>query len=630
MEFDFVVRNKFVQRRIEQADGNRMSCHDRQGFHDVFFDVAVQFVQRGFTFFMAVADDHFTQQEQRLFAVFSIKHVFRTEKSDAGGAETHCLQGICRGFHIGANVHLFHLVHNFHQFAVRCVFIDVDRYQRQCTFVHEACGSVQADPVAFMQHLPVAGTEGAVFNIDLDVVAAHDAAFTPAARNECRVRGHTAFAGQNGFRSMHTFHVFRGSFVAYQDDRRFFLGKFDGSFGIEYDDAFGAAGAGRQAFGDRRSGSFRFRIEARQQQFDQLVRADAHDGGVFVDQAFFIHIHGHFNGRNAVALADAALEHIKCTAFDSKLDVLHVFVMLFEFAFVTVQFFVQVRHERTERGQVLALCVFGEIIDRRRRTDTRYHVFALCIYQVFAVKMVVAVARVAGECHTGSGVGTHVAEHHSLHVDGRTPVAGYFFNAAVFNGSFTVPAAEYGADTTPELVHGIFRETYSEHVFHRFFKHDDQCVEVFGSQIRVAGISVLFLDGFEFFFQDFPDTFSVFGVQAGGFFHHHVGIHHDEAAVCVVSKPFITGLGNEPLDRIVVEADIQHGIHHAGHGSAGARAYGQEQGIRSVAKGTTHQFFHFCQGAQGFLFEAEGISFTVVVEIGANFRGNCKTGRHRQ
>ena len=41
------------------------------------------------------------------------------------------------------------------------------------------------------------------------------------------------------------------------------------------------------------------------------------------------------------------------------------------------------------------------------------------------------------------------------------------------------------------------------------------------------------------------------------------------------------------LDGIVVEAEIEHGIHHAGHGGLGTGADGNEQRLHRVAKAAT-------------------------------------------
>ena len=46
---------------------------------------------------------------------------------------------------------------------------------------------------------------------------------------------------------------------------------------------------------------------------------------------------------------------------------------------------------------------------------------------------------------------------------------------------------------------------------------------------------------------------------------HHVGIHLDEAAVAIPSKARIARGAGKALHRLVIEAKVEHGVHHAGH-----------------------------------------------------------------
>ena len=55
--------------------------------------------------------------------------------------------------------------------------------------------------------------------------------------------------------------------------------------------------------------------------------------------------------------------------------------------------------------------------------------------------------------------------------------------------------------------------------------------------------------------------------------HHHVAVHLDEAAVAVVGEAAIAGLHAQRFDRLVVEAEVEDGVHHARHRVAGARAH---------------------------------------------------------
>src|SRR3546814_19284190 len=54
---------------------------------------------------------------------------------------------------------------------------------------------------------------------------------------------------------------------------------------------------------------------------------------------------------------------------------------------------------------------------------------------------------------------------------------------------------------------------------------------------------------------------------------HHVRIHLDETAIAVPGETGIARRRRKPLDRLVVEAQVQHRVHHAGHGYARAGAH---------------------------------------------------------
>ena len=65
---------------------------------------------------------------------------------------------------------------------------------------------------------------------------------------------------------------------------------------------------------------------------------------------------------------------------------------------------------------------------------------------------------------------------------------------------------------------------------------------------------------------------------------HHVGIHLDEAPVGIIGEAPVAGLLRQRLDGVVVEAEVEHGVHHARHRGAGAGAHRNEQRIGAVAE----------------------------------------------
>ena len=116
-----IVRNEFVQWRVQRADGDRITVHRGKGLLDVLFCKGEQLVKRGLAFFGRFGGDHFPQQEKRLFRVLAVEHVLGAEQADAFGAERPRARGVVRGFGIGAHADFFYRlaeVHEFHEIGI--------------------------------------------------------------------------------------------------------------------------------------------------------------------------------------------------------------------------------------------------------------------------------------------------------------------------------------------------------------------------------------------------------------------------------------------------------------------------------------------------------------------------------
>ena len=79
-------------------------------------------------------------------------------------------------------------------------------------------------------------------------------------------------------------------------------------------------------------------------------------------------------------------------------------------------------------------------------------------------------------------------------------------------------------------------------------------------------------------------------------FHNDVGEHLDETSVRVVNEALERGIG-VALDHRghdhVVQAEVQDGVHHAGHGSARAGTDRNEQRVFEIAEFLAVDLFHF-------------------------------------
>ena len=127
------------------------------------------------------------------------------------------------------------------------------------------------------------------------------------------------------------------------------------------------------------------------------------------------------------------------------------------------------------------------------------------------------------------------------------------------DGARVVPGAEHGGDRAPKLHVQILREGLAKLLLDQRLEAADHLRPMLGLELAVHFEAIETFVVFERLFEQIV-------VDA----EHHVGIHLDEAAIGVVGKSAVGGPARQPLDRLVVEAEIEHRVHHAGH--RGARA----------------------------------------------------------
>jgi hypothetical protein len=93
--------------------------------------------------------------------------------------------------------------------------------------------------------------------------------------------------------------------------------------------------------------------------------------------------------------------------------------------------------------------------------------------------------------------------------------------------------------------------------------------------------------------------------------------HVDETAIAVIGEAGIAGAAGEAFDGLVVEAEVEHRVHHAGHRRAGAGADGDEQRIILVAKTGTGDLADASHGGAHFAGQSIRILTVVLIEPGA-------------
>ena len=70
-----------------------------------------------------------------------------------------------------------------------------------------------------------------------------------------------------------------------------------------------------------------------------------------------------------------------------------------------------------------------------------------------------------------------------------------------------------------------------------------------------------------------------------------------EAAIGVVDEVRIVGFLHHTLSHLVVEAQVEDGVHHTGHGGAGTGAHADEQRVLFVAELGVHEHLDVLHGS---------------------------------
>ena len=231
------------------------------------------------------------------------------------------------------------------------------------------------------------------------------------------------------------------------------------------------------------------------------------------------------------------------------------------------------RHRVLHRRLVGAGLLARDLRDLLRRADAGDHVLALRVDQELAVEPLLAGRRIAREGDAGRRRVAHVAEHHGLHVDRGAPAFRNVVQAAIRDRAVVHPRAEHRADRAPQLLVRVLRERLALLFRDALLVARDQLDPVLGRELGVERHALSHLVIFE-------NVLEVVMLDT----EHHVGIHGDEAAVAVVGETLVAGLLRHRLDRLVVEAEVEHGVHHARHRGARAGAHRNQQRIGAVAE----------------------------------------------
>ena len=205
------LRQKLVQRRIEQSDGHRQAIHFAEQAFEIRPLKREQRVQMLAALGFGIRENHLLNVRQ---PVLGKEHVLGSAKSDAFRAELSCNLRVARNVGVGTDPKPADFIGHRHEFGeVAAVRIGFDGWN--LAFEHSSGRAFERDPVALAESL-IANPENFVFLIDRDGLCADHAAYAHAARDHCSVACHSAARSQNADRHFHTVNVVRHGLFAHQ------------------------------------------------------------------------------------------------------------------------------------------------------------------------------------------------------------------------------------------------------------------------------------------------------------------------------------------------------------------------------------------------------------------------------
>ncbi len=577
---------------IQQADGDGQALHGLEDALKVAPLHGQNLVQGLLPLLGGGGHDHLTDGGD---TVLGEEHMLGTGQAHALRAEVQghpCVMGVVG---VGADGHLAVLIGPLHNGGE--VAGDAGLLGGQLAQVDVAGGAVQGEEV------PLADGDAAQYG-GLGVLVHHqvgDAGHAAAAHTTGHhggVGGAAAAGGQHALGHLHTHNVLRGGLLAHQHHGAV-LGVGLAVLSGEVGRAAARAGGGGDAGGDGGGLSQGVLGEVVVEDGVQALRLQHQQSLLLGDQPFLHQVHGDFQRRAGGALAVPGLEHIEVAPLDGELHVLHIPIVVLQ-----------------PGGDVHELVIDGgvdllQLGDVGGAADAGHHVLALGVHQEVAIQLLLAGDGVTGEGHTGAGVVTPVAEHHGLHVDGGAPGVGDVVLGPVVDGPLVVPGAEHGLDSLHQLHLGLLGEVLPLLGAVIFLKPGHQLLHILGGQLAVQGHAPLCLDLVN-------DALKVALIQL----HHHVGEHLDEPTVGVVYKAGVVCQLHQALGHGVVDAQVQDGVHHAGHGGPCAGTDGDQQGILRVAEALGVLLLQNGQLVQNFLLYVGVDGLAVLIVLGAGFRGD--------
>lgn len=485
----------------------------------------------------------------------------------------------------------------------------------------DTLGAVDGDDVALVQYAVAAlDAHDLLGRVDMETLDTADAGGTHATGDNGGVARLATMARQDALGGDHTLQVIGVGLPADQNDLVALGGTRDGVVTREHDLAHGGTGAGVKAAGQGLV--LLGGIELRVQELVELRGVDAAHGLLTGDQALLDHLDGDAQRGSSGTLAYAGLEHPELALLDGELDIAHIAIVILE------------RQEDTLELLTCGLEARGglEVGDGLGIADAGDDVLALGVDQKVTVELLGAVGRVARKGDTGRRGLALISKGHSLNVDGGAKVVGNAVLLAVDARTLVHPAAKDCLNGKAQLELRIMREdglavddlelgvqAGLDVVGEDPLKGLDELLQVLGRKLGIdadAGDQAGLGQG----------VLEQVGVDA----HDDIGEHLDKAAVAIPGKTRVMRLGDETLNRVVVEAQVENRVHHAGHGERSARANRHEQRIVVVTELLAAAGLEVRLGGNDLIECDLGPNVAGIGVLDASLAGNGKATGNRQ
>ncbi len=111
---------------------------------------------------------------------------------------------------------------------------------------------------------------------------------------------------------------------------------------------------------------------------------------------------------------------------------------------------------------------------------------------------------------------------------------------------------------------------------------------------------------------------------------HYIAVHLYETAVAVVGETLVAGLLGQTHNHLVVQAEVEDGVHHARHGSTRSGTHADKQRVLSIAEAKTHEILDVANTLLHIVFQqGDNICLAFLKILVANLGSNREAGRNR-